>query len=747
MNQKTFFSALPGYGADALVLFALLWGALGSFVSAFELSCDPARFALGLAALCLVLPAIYRLPFPWAPLLPLALLFPLSLLAWRIWDVLLPAWAAVQCAVVNAYAEVYTQIPALYALMELSPQGWVDAITLGVLFFALLWGLLVGWAACSARSFWLTFLFTAPFLLPGLPVDRAPEILPFLALLWGWSVLLLLRLTPRKGRGRARLAGRVMPAAAVLLALCAVLLPWRDYSFPQWARTARENLISSATSLSLRLGLDTLAEQVLGRGPVAAGSSAQVDLSRDALAYDGHTVLRVESEWSGHLYLRGHSAAVYGDNQWEPLPESAYEGLIEGGTLLSGDSGLSALNLPARASESTYYAVTVENRSAPGACVYFPYQILTTPSEVRGAVFVGDSYLGRERFVSRHTVYFRPDALDLEEVEGLSGTAAAAEAFYAYFVYDHYLQLPDGMAQDLRRHTSAIERRMDYSTVRDSSHVRLMQAETVAAYLEEIAAYDAAAPAVPEGEDYVLYFLNESRSGYCMHFASAGTLLLRALGIPARYVSGYIADVTAGQEVDVPDRNAHSWVEIYLDGYGWYPVEMTPGYAPQSAAGDDPTEPTPTPEPTASAAPSAAPTASAAPSAAPTSTPEPGTVEHSDAPSAALPLAVLAALALCALFLLRPRLADRWWKWRLHTLPPDRAAVYAYRYSRRLARWGAPVPDVVLEQARRAVFGREGPGEEEREALLAALAGQVRDLRRSLPWWKRLALRYILALL
>ena len=62
-----------------------------------------------------------------------------------------------------------------------------------------------------------------------------------------------------------------------------------------------------------------------------------------------------------------------------------------------------------------------------------------------------------------------------------------------------------------------------------------------------------------------------------MHFASAGTLLLRALGVPARYVSGYIADVTAGETVDVPDQNAHAWVEIYLRGYGWYPVEMTPG--------------------------------------------------------------------------------------------------------------------------------------------------------------------------
>lgn len=741
-------AALPGYGVDVLLMLALMWGGMGCFASTFGLSCDPVRFGLGLAFLCLLLPAVYRLPFPWSPLLPLALLCPLGLLAWRIWDALLPAWAAVQCAVVNSYAQVYPQIPTIFAVMELSEQAWIDALTLGALFFALVWGLLLGWAVCSVRASWFTLLLTVPFLLPGLPIARMPDMPPFLALLWGWSVLLLLGSAPWKDRryrrlaGRFRLALRVMPAVAVLLALCAALLPWRNYQFPAWARTARQELISTATSLSIRLGLNELG----GGRLVSAGSSAQVDLSHGPLAYTGQTALKVESQWTGHLYLRGHSAAIYEDNQWSPLSEDAYYGLISNGVLLPWDSGLSVLDLPAQTTDSTYYAITVENRSAPGDCVYFPYQILTTPDELRGAAFVADSYLGREQFVNRHTLYFRPDALELEEVGGLSGLAAGAEAFYADFVYEQYLQLPKGMAQALRRHTSTIERRMDYSTVWDSALVRLMQAETVAEYLAGIARYDASAPAVPDRRDYVLYFLNESQAGYCMHFASAGTLLLRAMGIPARYVSGYIADVTAGKEVNVPDRNAHSWVEIYLDGYGWYPVEMTPGYTPQqSGEGDDPTEPTPTPTPTASAAPSAVPTASAAPSAAPTSTPKPGAVDPTGS-DRTLPLALLAAVVLCVLFLLRPRLTAVWRQRRLRTLPPDRAAVYAYRYSRRLARWGAPVPEVVLEQARRAAFGRTGPGEDEREALLAALAAQLQALDR-LPRRKRLVLRYVLALL
>ena len=70
-----------------------------------------------------------------------------------------------------------------------------------------------------------------------------------------------------------------------------------------------------------------------------------------------------------------------------------------------------------------------------------------------------------------------------------------------------------------------------------------------------------------------------------MHFASAAALLLRELGVPARYVSGYmvnralfeVADDTSAHAT-VTDYTAHAWVEVYLDYIGWIPLEVTPGY-------------------------------------------------------------------------------------------------------------------------------------------------------------------------
>ncbi|UQT49944.1 transglutaminase-like domain-containing protein [Flavonifractor plautii] len=102
------------------------------------------------------------------------------------------------------------------------------------------------------------------------------------------------------------------------------------------------------------------------------------------------------------------------------------------------------------------------------------------------------------------------------------------------------------------------------------------------------------------------WFLTESHRGYCMHFASAAVLLLRSMGVPARYVSGFVADVPASGRVNVPDSAAHAWVEVYIDGYGWEPVEVTPstpGALPARAARRSRGHPSPRPRPRPAAPP------------------------------------------------------------------------------------------------------------------------------------------------
>ncbi len=80
-------------------------------------------------------------------------------------------------------------------------------------------------------------------------------------------------------------------------------------------------------------------------------------------------------------------------------------------------------------------------------------------------------------------------------------------------------------------------------------------------------------------EEFLDYFLLESRQGYCTYFATAFVLLARAEGLPARYVEGFCVQVNQSKEMHVSSAMAHAWPEVYIEGIGWLPFEPTPGYA------------------------------------------------------------------------------------------------------------------------------------------------------------------------
>ncbi len=85
------------------------------------------------------------------------------------------------------------------------------------------------------------------------------------------------------------------------------------------------------------------------------------------------------------------------------------------------------------------------------------------------------------------------------------------------------------------------------------------------------------------GGDPVEEFLFDRGRGYCVHYASAAALMYRMFGVPARYVTGYMIEPSDFERqkygtynAALKDKNAHAWVEIFLQDYGWTPVDMTP---------------------------------------------------------------------------------------------------------------------------------------------------------------------------
>lgn len=85
------------------------------------------------------------------------------------------------------------------------------------------------------------------------------------------------------------------------------------------------------------------------------------------------------------------------------------------------------------------------------------------------------------------------------------------------------------------------------------------------------------------GRDSVDDFLFETRRGYCEHFSSAFTVLMRAAGYPARVVTGYQGGVVnpLGDYLVVRQSDAHAWAEVWMEGRGWVRVDPTNAVAPE----------------------------------------------------------------------------------------------------------------------------------------------------------------------
>ncbi len=108
--------------------------------------------------------------------------------------------------------------------------------------------------------------------------------------------------------------------------------------------------------------------------------------------------------------------------------------------------------------------------------------------------------------------------------------------------------------------------------------------------IESKCVYDLSAPATPGGQDPVAYFLFTSHRGYCDLFGSAMTLMARAVGIPARYSTGFYpingthAPPPNEAAWEMTDAEAHAWSELFFQDVGWVDFDPTEGAA--SAPGE-----------------------------------------------------------------------------------------------------------------------------------------------------------------
>ncbi len=284
-------------------------------------------------------------------------------------------------------------------------------------------------------------------------------------------------------------------------------------------------------------------------------------------------------------------------------------------------------------------------------------------------------------------------------------------------------------------------------------------AKKIEKYVSESARYDLNSARMPSYEDdFAIWFLENAETGYCVHFASAAAVLLRAAGVPARYVSGYVVKAEAGREVTVTQNRAHAWVEYFMPGYGWKVLDPTPSswYDGGGSAATEPTEPTPSSEAT-QPQPTTEPVVPPESSSAQPSQGATETVEHTGSPQepegpADLSwlvqllkwLGIFAGVCVAAAsqHLLRKRRRGK----RMHTGHPNQRTLYRWKYVLRMSKiLKEQPPQQLYELAEKAKFSQHTVSVSERMEFDRYLNDGEEKIAK-MPCFKRWLIRLIWAI-
>jgi hypothetical protein len=136
------------------------------------------------------------------------------------------------------------------------------------------------------------------------------------------------------------------------------------------------------------------------------------------------------------------------------------------------------------------------------------------------------------------------------------------------------LQIPKEIAPQLT--TLTLEITAPYNTVYD-------KVQAVTSYLRKEIKYETnLTKAPPKNRDPLLWVLFDTKKGFCMYYASAETLMLRSIGIPARMAVGFAEGEydALGRQYVVAYKDSHAWPEVYFPSIGWVEFEPTSNQLP-----------------------------------------------------------------------------------------------------------------------------------------------------------------------
>lgn len=257
------------------------------------------------------------------------------------------------------------------------------------------------------------------------------------------------------------------------------------------------------------------------------------------------TVMTVTAAKSGTLYLRGKAYDTYDGTTWTATEEAEELSLWPGGSQILS------------VGEVTVSTVKVHD------VLYMPYY----PCDTGWYASLSNGFVENGENVLTYTV----NQAELLALPG--GNSQPMDAWLA--LPEDTRSWAEPMAKDIIGTLSGED-----------------AAKAIVSYVKNSAVYDLSTARMSALEgDFARWFLEESDTGYCVHFATAATVLLRSAGIPARYVTGYMLTGQAGRPVTVAEHQSHAWVEYCLPGGVWQVLEPTPSSSDPEESQPTQTEP------------------------------------------------------------------------------------------------------------------------------------------------------------
>lgn len=413
---------------------------------------------------------------------------------------------------------------------EMEPDIVIALCILGVAI-----ALLCAWSVCRRKTGFpaltLSFLTFATCFVVNDTVPDAAWLYLFLL-----SVLVLMMTGSVRQQDEQqgnRLTLLLTPIAALALLVLFAAIPRDSYNRQDDAKRFADSILYS-DSMQLLLG------RMDENNTITASDTGGVDLKTVGYRIESQAqVLQVTAPYTGTVYLRGRALDAYDGLHWQQS-NVRYNNLYwpQHQLQLAGD-------------------MTITTRFAH-RMLYLPYYAeFSEPRDISTGLVNVES-------LTEYTFSCRKPA----DPAGMQNMLLSSSAYPQTPALKNYIPLDETVlawAQPLAEKLTA------------GNQSIYQQAQNIASYVRNSASYSTQTPRMPATEkNFARWFLEQSDTGYCIHFATATTVLLQAAGIPARYVTGYMAQVTEGQQVTVYADQAHAWAEYWLPGYGWTVLESTP---------------------------------------------------------------------------------------------------------------------------------------------------------------------------